>query len=99
MEYNTKQDGVLPIYCYLRDEYYKTNDYYEKIDNSEGSRRRFKTKNNIPLSFDEKQIADNIDNGTDSLDNYFGAELELVEMEIASRARALSFSQVGLSSD
>lgn len=94
MRYNTKLEDVKPIYCYLRDEYYKTNAYYESIDNSADSRRRFKNKNNIPLSFDEKSIVDAIDQGTDSLDNYFGAELELVNLEISYRARTLSFSSV-----
>lgn len=92
MRYNTKLDGVLPIYCYLTDEYFKTNNYYESIDNSADSRRRFKNKNNIPLAFDEKTIVDNIDNGTDSLDNYFGSELELLNIEIAERAKTLSFN-------
>lgn len=96
MRYNTRNSDVKHIYCYLRDEYYKTNDWYEKIDNSADSRRRFKSKNNIPLSFDEKRIVDDIDNGTDSLDNYFGAELELLNIEIAYRARTLSFSELGL---
>ena len=98
MRYNTKQDGVLPIYCYLGDEYYHTNEWYEKIDNSADSRRRFKNKNNIPLSFDEKQIVDDIDNGTDSLDNYFGAELELIKIEISYRARALNMNELKVDS-
>lgn len=97
MKYNTLKDGIQPIYCYLKDEYYKTNAYYEAVDNTAGSRRRFKSKNNIPLTFDEKKIVDDIDNGTDALDNYFGAELELLDLEIQDRAKTLSFSIVDAS--
>jgi len=36
----------------------------------------------VPSSFDEKEIADKIDAGDDSIDNYSGVELSILLNEI-----------------
>lgn len=51
---------------------------------------QFKRTNNVSPSFNEKEIVDNIDNGTDFLDRYSGVELKVLEMEIAARAAHLN---------
>lgn len=51
--------------------------------------RFMKLKNNIELTFNEKEIADNIDNGTDSIDNYNGIKLQLIQNEIDRRHQTL----------
>ena len=61
-------------------------------EGSEDSLRAFKNENNIPASFDERTIVDAIDSGQDSLENYHGAQLELLEMEIQLRAQTLHFT-------
>jgi hypothetical protein len=45
---------------------------------------QLKIKNNI-VSFDEKNIVNNINKGLDSLANYSGTELEILNLEISNR--------------
>lgn len=54
--------------------------------------QNFKRVNNIPPSFNEKKIVDDIDEGRDFLDNYHGLELELLNIEIGLRVKMLTFS-------
>ena len=48
---------------------------------------QLKVKNNL-VSFDEKTIVNDIYNGYDSLDNYSGTELEILNLEISNREEA-----------
>lgn len=43
---------------------------------------RIKREKNIPQSFDEKKIVDDIDSGNDFIENYSGLELEIINLEI-----------------
>lgn len=52
----------------------------------------FKQKNNIPLSFDESRVVDDIDAGVDDLDYYDGCIRQLLEAEISRRARRLAYA-------
>ena len=92
LEYNTKQEGVKPIYNYLENEYLLNQKYYDQYFGS--SIREFKTKNNISPFFREQEIADAIEQGGDSLDSYTGAEKALLELVFADRARMLASGDV-----
>lgn len=46
-------------------------------------------------AFDESKIVDAIDEGTDSLDNYAGAQLKILEAEISRRAKSLTLVPQG----
>ena len=55
--------------------------------------KTFKRDNNIPSTFNEKKIVDDIDEGRDFLDNYHGIELELLNIEIGLRVKMLTFNR------
>lgn len=59
---------------------------------------QFKRRNNIPYSFDEQRVLDNIDAGLDDLDNYDGYIRQLLDMEIERRARRLTYSDMPIHS-
>ena len=84
---------ILPIYCYIKDEYLQNSNYYKNRAQLTSDSMQFKRINNIPLSFNEQSIVDNIDAGADSLENYTGSFRQLLDIEIARRARRLT--QVG----
>ena len=68
---------------------YTISSYYSLKDEAI---QQFRDRYGIPVTFDEQTIVDNIDNGTDFLDNYIGFQRELLEMEIARRASTLKMT-------
>ena len=50
---------------------------------------------NVSKQFDEKAILDRIEDGTDSIDNYAGAELSLILNEKQNRSNPLNFDKIG----
>jgi hypothetical protein len=67
--------------------------YFDQIFGSD--ERKFKLQNGIDVNFDENGICDRIEQGLDSLENYSGAELALLEMVFAKRSDVLKSSDVG----
>ena len=60
-----------------------------QLDNDISAIQRLKTLHNI-VDFDQTAIVDKIDEGKDSLDNYAGPRLEILEAEISRRAKTLT---------
>ena len=83
LRYNTDNPNVSAIFNYVKNEYLLDSAYYDKYFNSD--LMEFKKQNGIIPSFDEKNIVDDIECGKDSLDNYSGSELELLNMVLDSR--------------
>lgn len=55
--------------------------------------KEYKVRYSINLSFNPSNIVDDIDSGKDSIDNYTGAELELINMEKQRREEPYSLSK------
>ena len=91
MKYNDERDTSIkdslspedPYFMFQKNGYPKTED--DDID-------RVKKSYGIE-DFDQSGIVDRIDAGTDFLYNYSGVYLEVLEMEIAKRARTLDMSR------
>lgn len=66
---------------------YSLSSFEKKYDEQVAA---LKEKYGITDSFDEQEIVDNIDNGTDFIENYDGYQLEIIKAEIARRARTLN---------
>ena len=69
---------------------YTTSSYVKYY--SDGEMEEFRSKYGIPASFSETDIVDNIEKGLDSLENYTGYKLELLQMEFKKRANVLNYS-------
>ena len=61
--------------------------------------QRYKNAYNIPASFNETQIVNNIEKGLDFLDNYQGGELSVLQLEIQERAKTKFSKKNGYSPD
>ena len=97
MRYNVTSadiNEIHPIHFYIKDEYLQNSDYYKNRAQLTSDSMRFKRINNIPYSFNEQRILDDIDAGLDDLDNYDGYERQLLDMEIDRRARRLTYSDM-----
>lgn len=55
-----------------------------------------KMYNHVPKSFNEQKIVDDIDAGLDELDNYTGAELSILNIEMQRRAAPLDWKKIGV---
>lgn len=77
------QDGQLPSIV---------NDYSKTI-------YRYKKSFNIPNSFNETKIVDDIENGLDFLDNYQGGELSVLNLEIQERSKTKFSPNIGYSTN
>jgi len=82
-------DNNTAIYNVIRDELTSTTDLSINTDLSSNSRLK-KLLHNVEYTFNEKEIADNIEAGTDTVDNYIGVKKELIEAELTLRKQALS---------
>lgn len=82
-------DNNTAIYNVIRDELTSTTDLSINTDLSSNSRLK-KLLHNVEYTFNEKEIADNIEAGTDDIDNYIGVKKELIEAELTLRKQALS---------
>lgn len=76
-----------PIYKTYGSVINKTEEKESLVSEQDESINKLKIKNNL-IYFNEKAIVTNIYNGKDSLDNYNGTELEILELEIKNREAA-----------
>ena len=70
---------------------------YKSLDDSSsdgGDFTEYKRLHNIPVSFSESDVVDDIDAGTDSLDNYIYPYSELIQLEIDRRAQKVTRAQL-----
>lgn len=99
LEYNidpAKNESGEIVHYYIRksdtflSEYRKLTNPIAEDDFDSDIFYNFKVENGIATTFDQNEIVDNIEQGYDSLDNYTGYELELLNKELARRASVLS---------
>ena len=102
LPYNTKliDNGEIlsnkAIYSYQNfwDEYHSSDKKYEELVDDDENFAAEKKAYNISYNFDEKGIVDDIENGTDSLDNYSTNEQIILSAEIERRKSPLNFSEL-----
>lgn len=87
------------VYPYLGQQYYDQLDYAfngSELDPYDEQIKSVKLLNHVQKSFNQKAIVDAIDVGDDSLDNYSGAELSVLDIEMKRRKTSLSLEKIGL---
>lgn len=90
----------LYVYPHLGEQYYDQADYASDglaADPYDEKIKTIKLLNHVQKSFNQRQIVNAIDAGDDSLENYSGAELSVLETEIDRRKSSLNLESLGLS--
>lgn len=89
------------VYPYLGSMYFEEDksiarSIYNGFSEDDDNILSIKMYNHVPKSFNEQKIVDDIDAGLDELDNYTGAELSILNIEMQRRAAPLDWKKIGV---
>lgn len=96
---NGQELSAKPIYSYdnFWREYHNSDDKYEYAVDGQFSEQ--KKVYGIDLSFDERGIVDDIENGKDAIANYSANEQTILSAEMERRRGTLNLTELGLAAD